>query len=258
MLHLTQRVYHKKLYNGLFLYVNAADHIQQTIFWYGYYEKDVSQLWQRLVLPGSHIIDIGANMGYFSVLAGAKATAGRVISFEPVLSFRHHLQRNLTLNNLSNVLIVPYCVSDANGPTQLYLSDAGNTGMSSLHPPENFSGYTETVQTIRLDDWLKDNYLPQIDLIKLDIEGSEKKALDGMRCTLARYKPMLLIEIINANLQKFGHSATAVYAALRHLGYEAYLIINGNTLQKINDDRDGYDVLFLPPSYQLLPGITVI
>src|SRR5947209_9606735 len=67
--HLDQKVFIKKLPGGQFMYVNVRDHIQKNIFWYGYYQKEFDLTWISFIKPNSIILDIGANIGYYSVLA---------------------------------------------------------------------------------------------------------------------------------------------------------------------------------------------
>lgn len=252
---LNKKTYKKKLFNGLFMQVDAKDHIQKSIFWYGAYEKDVSRVWQQLVNRDSVILDIGANIGYFSLLAAAKAKDGKVFSFEPVSFFRDCLQQNMALNAIENYEALSFAISNKNEPTNFYLADGANLGMSGMRPPENFSGRQEQIQTIVLDEWVENKALTAIDFIKLDIEGAEKKALDGMNKTLSRFRPVLLIEIIHSQLEQFGNSVKEIYDTLTSHDYIAYEIVDQKTIKQLFKRKEGYDVLFLPKGYQLPPTL---
>jgi FkbM family methyltransferase len=251
------KVYKKKIFNGLFLYVNATDHIQKSVFWYGYYEKNVSLLWQSLIKEDSIVVDIGANIGYFSLLAAAKARSGRVISFEPVSLFRKQMAKNLDLNSVHNFELLPYCVSNKNELREVFIAGDDNLGMSGLHPPENFSGNKETVECIVIDDWRKNRSLPPVNFLKIDIEGAEKKALEGMTQLLRNDQPVIFIEIIDSLLSKFSSSATEIYSLLEQHHYKAYEIITPTLLQRIHDHKEGYDIVCLPAPYTLPKGINV-
>lgn len=255
---LGKKTYRKKLFNGLLMNVNATDHIQKSIFWYGAYEKNVSLFWQRLVQEDSVVLDIGANIGYFSLLAAAKAKKGKVFSMEPVSAFRKCLKENLALNALTNVTVLPYCVSDESGWTEIFLAESDNLGMSGLTPSENFSGKKERVECIVVDDWRRQNAIPKIQLLKIDIEGAEKKALAGMAGLLQTDQPIVLIEIIESLLQNFESSAADVYALLQRHQYTPYEILSPVLLKKISAPKDGYDIVFLPHKQTLPAGINCI
>ena len=257
-LNLAEQPYQKKLFNGLRLNVNATDHIQKNIFWYGYYEKEVSIVWQDLIRRDSVVLDVGANIGYFSVLAAAKAVNGSVFSFEPVSLFRKQLSDNIALNNLSNVEVLPFAVGNRNEKATIYLADADNFGMTAMVLPENFSGKTETVEKISLDKWAEQNPLPKLDLIKIDTEGAEMEVLSGMQSLLQRQQPAVLIEVINEQLDKFESSAVDLYNYLDNNRYRAFEIVTGKRLRLIKDYKEGYDILFLPENYQLPQSLKII
>lgn len=255
--HLSGKIYKKKLFNGLYMHVNATDHIQKNIFWYGEYEKEASCLWQCLLKTDSVVLDIGANIGYFTLLAAAKARSGKVFSFEPVSFFRKQLKKNLALNGFRNIDVLPLAVSDRNEETDIYLAADDNLGMTSLTPPENFSGEKEKVKTIRLDAWLKAQHLSKIDFIKIDVEGAEKKVLDGMKEMLQIHQPVLFLEVVNTLLSGFGHSAKEIYSTLSEYNYQPYEIRENCSLKQITECIEGYNILFLPNHYRIPQAIKI-
>lgn len=254
---LSSKVYKKKLFNGLHMYVNATDHIQKNIFWYGRYEEEASFLWQRIVQNDSVVLDIGANIGYFSLLAAAKAIEGKVISFEPVSAFRNDFKKNIALNNFKNIEVLSFAVSDKNEETDIYLSADDNLGMTSLTPPENFSGKKERISTIVLDEWTKTKNLSKIDIVKIDVEGAEEKVLTGMTDILQNQRPAIFIEIINTQLSRFDSSAEELWRLLQQCGYQGYEITKRCTLKQLTDCKEGYNLVFLPTGYALPQDVTI-
>jgi FkbM family methyltransferase len=256
--HLSGKTYKKKIFNGLSIYVNTIDHIQKDIFWYGYYEKNTILTWQTFVKEEATVLDIGANIGYYSLVAAKKATKGQVYSFEPVGFIRKQMQENISLNHLSNITVVPYCVSNETKVYDFFIAAENNIGMSGLQIPENFSGKKESVASVILDEWIKAAKINAVDLIKIDIEGAEKNALEGMESILQFHRPVFFIEIVAALLDKFNASVKDVYNIFSKNKYQAYETVKPNVLKPIQDFNEGYDIIFIPEGYKLPQTIKIL
>ena len=90
------KVYKKRLHNNFYMLLNPTEHIQQQLFWYGYYEKEVGDLLKKMLRPNDVFIDIGANIGYFSLLAATISPTIKVISFEPVKDLFKKMDKNFS------------------------------------------------------------------------------------------------------------------------------------------------------------------
>lgn len=232
------------MHNGQVINLQPEDHIQKTILWYGFYEKESILTWEHLVKPDWVVVDIGANIGYYTLIAANRAKNGSVHSFEPVTENYNLLKQNIRLNHLENVFANNAGVSNKQSFEAYYISTDENKGMSGLKPAENFSGISEEKETITLDDYAVKNNLERIDLIKIDIEGNELNTLKGMQKVLERDKPIIFIEVINEHLAKFGSSAHEVYAFLGSLGYKAFELVAANNLKPIKNWQEGEMVIF--------------
>jgi len=172
------------------------DWIQQNIFFTGIYDSISVGFIKRTLEAEDIFIDIGANIGCFtligSVIVGRK---GRVIAFEPVDIVSEKLEKNISLNKLENITIERKAVYEKNTTLQLHIANQENLGMSSLLRHDSESGRIMTVEAITLDSYLKSKNIETIKLIKLDIEGAELSALRGMVNTIARFKPVFMVEI---------------------------------------------------------------
>jgi FkbM family methyltransferase len=237
------------------MYVNPSEHIQQQLFWYGYYEKNAVLTWEIFVKPGSIAADIGANTGYYSLVAATKAKM--VYAFEPAGKTRENLEENVLLNDLTNISVQSIAVSDQAGMASLYIANDKNSGMSGLQKPENFSGNTEPVKTLTLDQWISANSIVKIDCIKIDAEGSELNILKGMKNTLEQFKPVIFIEVISAWLKKFGCSPADIYLLLFGSGYRAFEIIGPGTLRPSAEQKEADTVIFIPAGFSFPEGIKV-
>ena len=177
-------------------------------------------LLRRFLQPTDTFVDVGAHIGYFTLL-GAKY-AGRVLAFEPSAETFQHLQRNLEINPRwrNKITCYPMGLSDQAGALPLYRS-AQEPGAASLRRP----AYTDlTVETVPLDTL--DHMLAGAPcaFIKIDVEGAEVEALTGARETLHRHRPIVLAEL-NARAQRdFGRTCQAVVDVIAPLNYTTYAV----------------------------------
>lgn len=255
---LDKETYKKKLYSGLYINVRPVDHIQKDLFWYGHYELDAISIWSHLIQKDSVVIDIGANIGYYTIAASSKATLGHAYAFEPVSFLRNEIEKNIQLNHLNNVTICSYALRDQEQDANVYVSSIDNVGMSGLLPAENFSGRIEAVTTISLDKWLKDQGMEKADIIKMDVEGAELQILLGMKNTLTTFRPAILVEVIESQLTRFGGSVEKLYAFLRFYNYNPYDIIGQCTLKPIYHNKEDYTILFYPAELEFPNDINII
>jgi FkbM family methyltransferase len=164
-------------------------------YWLGTYEQDLQQAIRDWVEPGNVIYDLGANIGYVSLLfARATGSSGRVLAFEPLPANQERLQKNLQLNNAINIALIPSAVADKSGSTAFMVHTSGEMGKlkGAAGKSEGFAQEI-SVQTIALDDFAVTNPIPQ--LIKIDIEGGEILALRGMSTILRERRPILFLEL---------------------------------------------------------------
>jgi len=158
----------------------------------GIYEIDKITAVQKLLKPGSTFVDIGANVGDYTLLAASLVgNAGRVLSFEPEPRNRGWLQQSIDLNGYKNIDVFPVALSDGEGEASLYLGEIA--GYHTLIPghPERQAG-TITVKTRTLDSYLHELGREHVDMMKIDVEGAEMQVLRGARTTLGKNPNMIL------------------------------------------------------------------
>lgn len=208
--------------NGFLYRADLSDWLGQYVFLTGLYEPPTARLMTSLLNPGNNFVDVGANSGYFTLLAARKVgPSGQVISFEPLPSMRERIRQNLALNGFNNVKLHDVAVSNTNGEVEFFEGPSGHKGLSSLRPLSD-SDSTLKVRTTPLDELYPD--IDAVSLIKIDVEGAEQLALEGMRNLLSRHKPQLVVEITDQYLQAFGHNAQSLFAFLADLGYRSWKI----------------------------------
>jgi len=144
------------------------------------YEAGTTRLLEQIIDPGDLVVDIGAHVGYFSLLAARQVgPQGKVYSFEPDPSNYRLLQRNIEANGYTNITATQKAISKASGSAQLMLSSRDN-GTHSLYAQDSRDADVVTVNLVSLDEFLVDEGWPKVDLIKMDVEGAEMDALEGM------------------------------------------------------------------------------
>ncbi len=134
----------------------------------------------RLIRPGDTVCDCGANIGVYAILAARRVgPTGRVLCFEPETSNANLLERNIAANAVTNIDLIRFGLSDAAGEARLHLSE--NAGQHSL---VDSGGATQVITLRTLDDAVGE--ATTVDVIKLDVEGADVRALRGMQATIAR------------------------------------------------------------------------
>jgi FkbM family methyltransferase len=183
-------------------------------------EEEFTRLMLDEVAPGEVFYDIGACVGVVSVHAAKRGA--RVIAFEPDPSFRERIIRNLQLNELNNVTVMDFAVSDSAGSATLFTD--GVTGLSpSLRPVLQQERQCVNVPTDAIDEVLARDELPPPDLIKLDVEGAEVHALRGMQGLLrSRAAPRaIFVELHPKFLPGFGANLKDAERLIESCGYHA-------------------------------------
>ncbi len=238
---------------------DMGDWLGQYVYLTGVYEPPTAHVISTLLSPGDTFIDVGANSGFFTLLASRRVgPTGQVLSFEPLPSMRERITENLAINRMENVTLHDVALSNSVGEVTFYEGPQGHKGISSMRPIGEASAILQ-VPTMPLDD-LADK-IPSIKLIKIDVEGAEQLAIEGMKKLLAQHHPYLIIEITDQYLKPFGHSAQGLSDSLCGLGYRMYKITPKGLIETFPDqaaDEDQYNALFsqstLPHSLYALRG----
>jgi FkbM family methyltransferase len=190
----------------------------------GVWEKEESDALRAMLAPGMTFVDIGAHVGYMSlVAAGAVGPTGRGIALEPAPGNFELLQTNLARNGASNVVAIPAAAWKESGPVTFSL-DEFNTGDHRAYARP--AGEVLTVQGFALDDVIPDDL--KVDVVKVDAQGTDHLALQGMAKTLARSRPVLLVEYWPLGISELGDDPLGVLGIYRDMGF-------GNTVLGAGD-----------------------
>ena len=155
--------------------------------WLGSYEYEKQRLFERTVKEGFTVFDVGAHVGFYTLLASALVGAtGKVFAFEPLPRNLRYLREHLRRNHVVNVSVVEAAVSDRSGFAFFEEGKGHSTG--HLAP-----GGRLRVRTVTLDELVFQDGLPPPNCIKIDIEGAEMLALTGAQSLLSNYRPSIFL-----------------------------------------------------------------
>jgi FkbM family methyltransferase len=218
-----------RLDKGFRMKLDLADPEQLKVYFYGHYhERYEADLVQRLLWGDDIFWDVGANVGYFTLVAAtALAKRGRIVAFEPGKNAYERLTENIAVNAYENIRTFPVAVTDGEGEAVLHLAGDIADSSASLYPAGDIQTGQEVCRTVSLDHVLAAEGLSPPDLIKLDAEGAELAVLRGARGLLATSPPLWLMEMEEKNLQAAGASKAEVARLLTGCGYQAAHLSKG-------------------------------
>ena len=225
-------------------------------------EEEEMQLLPVFVKPGDTVVDVGANYGYYTHrLSEIVGPSGRVIGFEPIPFTYEVNQRVLKHFGIENADVHQLGVGDENKKTKFTVPVAGfggiSGGLAHLSGRENDEDGKEKyynferneevdAEIVRLDDFL-DSKIDALSFVKIDVEGGEYFAIDGMKSTISKYRPVMIVEIQPYFFQGYGISEPQLKELIQELGYKSFLF----------DDKEGILNLFegdyLDRNYVLIP-----
>ncbi len=155
--------------------------------WLGSYEYSKQQLFAERIRYGSIVFDIGAHVGFYTLLASELVGSdGRVYAFEPVPRNLFYLKRHLQLNRITNVTVIEAAVSDSSGVA--YFDEGPGSSMGHLSAQG-----TCLVKTIALDEMISGKQIPVPDCLKVDVEGAEMLVLRGAESLLTQSHPIIFL-----------------------------------------------------------------
>jgi FkbM family methyltransferase len=199
-----------RLPDGRVLTCDLADHTQRKMA-LGTYEREETSLCRRLLRPGDVFVDVGAHIGWFSILAGLiVGVAGRVHAIEPFPATFARLRDNVARTGLTNLVPWPVAAGDRVGSARVHLQPHGDSGSTTAVDDRGVA-----VPKVPVDELVDDGR--PVRLLKIDVEGFEPAVLEGARRMLARTEAAL-VEINRPGLHALGAGPDAVREPLAAAG----------------------------------------
>ncbi|BAZ24829.1 FkbM family methyltransferase [Kalymmatonema gypsitolerans NIES-4073] len=221
-------------------------HSAAAVIYCGLYDYNEMNFLLRYLRDEDSFLDIGANVGVYTLLGAFKIKNGSIYSFEALPKNYNRLEENLVLNQLQQVKPYKLAVSDFTGTTALNLAERDSMPFITATATEN----TITVPTDTLDNLLKNQSLANLTLAKMDIEGAEILAFKGATSLLKQQRPYVWILEINDAVNNFGYQKQDVVNFLQNHGYRLYNYnADSNKLDAITlDQQRGNNVLAIANS----------
>lgn len=207
-----------------FWWSHLAPYFDENRGFLDYWGNDVADLclvW-RLLQPGMVFMDVGANQGIYSLVAGKKLqNDGTVIAFEPSPREYQRLRMHFRWNGLSRGCAEMLALGNMTKRTSFFQVASGDTTRNGLRAPTSGDPVVEIpIETITLDEYVASRGMRRLDLIKIDVEGGELDVLRGAATTLERLRPIFLCEVLDAATRPWEYPAREIIAALQNQKYD--------------------------------------
>lgn len=214
--------YNIKISDGRVFHGSLKNYRYKLLFWDGTFEPTETKVMSHVLKADDIFFDVGANIGWYSTFAAQLLKKGKVYAFEPIKVVAQSLSSNISINRFDNVLVENLALANENGDAEINF-DNDNWGLSSLKAINN-SKEKLIIQVRKLDDYVSENKIKNITVIKCDIEGAEHLFLKGAENTLKRFSPIIFMEVSPKNLSTFDVTPVEINKKLTSLGYSLYMI----------------------------------
>lgn len=226
---------------GSTFYLQPDDtYLTQYVLDWGCYEPTETQLFRSKIQPGDTVIDVGANVGWFTVIASKLVgEKGRVFAFEPDPTSFGYLQRNVEVNGCKNVILEQKALSNEEGKVELFIATE-HLGLHRIYDFED-GRKSVTVDAVRLDDYL-DGLVSSVEVIKIDTEGAEGVIVEGMNKTLSGNRDVkLFMEFSPDNLRQSDYDPSKLLHQCISHGFEFHGISEAR--ERVFPIRDEQELL---------------
>lgn len=212
--------------------VDTRDLIQRYIYLFGVWEPHMTRWLQHRLQPGDTFIDVGANIGYYSVLAsGLVGVGGQVVAVEASPDFHARLLAQVRLNRRANIRAVNAAVADERKQLTFVLASWANMGANSIVPYDGPAESSFEVEAFPLDELLDAAETSNARVIKIDVEGAEGSVVRGMIPMLDKLRPdcEITVEVTPDRMAQLGDCAEELMETMQKYGFHAYRLVNEYT-----------------------------
>lgn len=209
--------------------VDTQDLIQRYLYMFGVWEPHLTHWLQQRLKPGDVFVDVGANIGYFSVLGSSLAgDSGMVVAVEASPTFHRRLAEHARLNDCGNLRAISAAASDRSETLRLTLASSRNMGANSVVPYDGPVESEVDVEAHPLPQLLSAQELEQARVIKIDVEGAEGAVVRGLKPALVRLRPdsEVVVEVTPERMHALGDSADDLLRTFMDRGFHVYRLAN--------------------------------
>ncbi|HTD05890.1 FkbM family methyltransferase [Undibacterium sp.] len=233
-----ERVLQSTTRQGVNMSINTKEHLQRFIYFWGLWEHNELRVLRTLLKPGDTFLDLGANIGFFSLVASRiVGERGHVHAFEAIPDTLKELEANILLNSIKNITVHPQAAADREMRVRFAKPADSRSEMNSMRFEVHGENYWE-IPCVRVDESI--DATQAIKLIKIDIEGAEMMALRGMEKILQQpAKPIILCEVIDEFLKEMNSNAEELFFFLEAHGYQYVYLMENKGLMRLTRTVDG-------------------
>jgi FkbM family methyltransferase len=189
---------------------------------FGLYEAGEAHLLKSLIGPGDTVLDVGANVGFYTIGLAKTVPMVRIVAFEPLPQTFEYLSKNLELNGITNAEINNFGLSDEDDEKVFFFSPQYSVNASAACLADRADNEKIVCRVRRLDDFVASRDII-VDFIKCDVEGAELSVFRGGVETLRRDKPIIMTEMLRKWSACFGYHPNDIIELLAGLGYQCFV-----------------------------------
>jgi len=209
----------------------------------GVFEPHMVELFDALLCPSFTVLDIGANIGCTSILFGSRVE--KVISFEPSPTTFSFLRKNVAAAELSNVSLMNIGLGKENGSFELTFAADNRSGGFVSNKVQASAGHSvEKIKIAQGDAFLSEHPVETIGLIKIDVEGFEKDVIEGLRTTISRQKPIVVLELNHWCLNVFQRISVPDFLDFLRSVFPFLYAVEKDEARNLHDPNDAYHVMY--------------
>lgn len=225
-------------YEGISFYYEPDTDMGRKLYWLGANEKQEIEILKKYLKEDGVVIDIGANVGGHSIAFANTAPKGKIFAFEPSSKAYKILIRNA--KQLNNVTPLKKAISNKIGTAIFHqASDSGYSGLKDTKRKRITKIYS--VPTTTIDNFVSGQKLDKLDLIKIDVEGTEADIILGAWDTVSKFRPIIFCEICENH-----DSNEKTIDLIESFGYNSYIIKDGKIEKFVSQNIYYYNYLFIP------------
>ena len=214
-----------------------------------YEEADASMLF-KMTDKNYTVFDIGANIGWYALNFSTIIKHGSVYSFEPIPETHEILNNNIIINNATNIKTFNIALSDKDGETEFFYNP-DELGASSARNIKELSQIKKIkCITKKLDSFVDENKIKNLDLIKCDVEGGELFVFEGGLETIKKFTPIIFTEMLRKWSAKFNYHPNRIIKYFSDIDYKCFVVSSGKIreIKEVTDETTETNFIFLQPS----------
>jgi FkbM family methyltransferase len=241
---------------GFLIKLDVSRDVDKHFYW-GEFEHDTLNFYNKILRTGSVVIDVGANIGLYSLIASNKVgREGQVYSFEPSEWAYSRLRENINLNDFKNIEICKFGVSDKKGVVKFYkcADDAYN---SLGHHPMFAVKEVVEIEVDSLDNFCRERKISKVDILKIDAEGADYLVLKGAREILGfNESPVIFCEYNKSISEGYDFSRDDLILFLKERSYKVYELKNNGIVEFDPVNSDSNEIICMKKEHLVKYGIT--